>query len=407
MPEERRLDPGDGQPRTLGEFMERHGAVAGARLWSTTPADGESPAVQPELEPHAEPAPSDDKAAHYRTLSDDELARAFHVRVACAIDDERKASAVAAFLWSHVDEVVPLLVDDSLLESALIDAEDHLAGVGVEAAAADDDDAPAIQLRSRAREAAEEKRTDPTDGNLYTKAEFVAEYGGVEEWDAAAPKARDARPQRARGGRRHQRQPEDVAADESEEREAQEAGNRWLRDLEWPSEPPSRKTGLGISYEFLDHTADVILHTWAKTKMESWEQQVLAMFAYMVNDGANVLEDSVAITEHVDICVDALDEDYLLMKYMQEFLYHFANPDRKIVFREVRIVGVDFESRPMRLAARGWGELYRPHGADRHPKGTDVKAVTLECMRHNEPGKDTESAVVPQDCWSSYCIVDI
>lgn len=32
-----------------------------------------------------------------------------------------------------------------------------------------------------------ERRIDPADGNAYTLAEFVLEYGGTHEWDSAAP----------------------------------------------------------------------------------------------------------------------------------------------------------------------------------------------------------------------------
>eukprot|EP01065_Artemidia_motanka_P017603 TRINITY_DN21030_c0_g1_i1.p2 TRINITY_DN21030_c0_g1~~TRINITY_DN21030_c0_g1_i1.p2 ORF type:complete len:189 (+),score=54.08 TRINITY_DN21030_c0_g1_i1:78-569(+) len=31
----------------------------------------------------------------------------------------------------------------------------------------------------------EERRIDPADGNVYTKAEFLLQYGGAAEWDAA------------------------------------------------------------------------------------------------------------------------------------------------------------------------------------------------------------------------------
>ena len=35
--------------------------------------------------------------------------------------------------------------------------------------------------------AGEERRVDITDGNAYTKAEFIAEYGGTLQWDIAKP----------------------------------------------------------------------------------------------------------------------------------------------------------------------------------------------------------------------------
>ena len=35
--------------------------------------------------------------------------------------------------------------------------------------------------------AEEERRIDPADGNAYTLADFIDEYGGREQWDAARP----------------------------------------------------------------------------------------------------------------------------------------------------------------------------------------------------------------------------
>ena len=35
----------------------------------------------------------------------------------------------------------------------------------------------------------EEKRVDPADGRKYSKSEFIAQYKGVREWNAAAPGA--------------------------------------------------------------------------------------------------------------------------------------------------------------------------------------------------------------------------
>ena len=32
------------------------------------------------------------------------------------------------------------------------------------------------------------RRVDPSNGVAYTRAEFIAEYGGTAEWDAAAPR---------------------------------------------------------------------------------------------------------------------------------------------------------------------------------------------------------------------------
>jgi len=46
--------------------------------------------------------------------------------------------------------------------------------------------APLNQFSSISTSLEEERRVDPSDGNLYTKNEFVQAYGGLKEWDMAA-----------------------------------------------------------------------------------------------------------------------------------------------------------------------------------------------------------------------------
>ena len=45
--------------------------------------------------------------------------------------------------------------------------------------------------------AQKERRTDPSDGRQYTKEDFKACYGGYKEWDAAAPKEKKVEPKKA------------------------------------------------------------------------------------------------------------------------------------------------------------------------------------------------------------------
>jgi SHS2 domain-containing protein len=88
-------------------------------------------------------------------------------------------------------------------------------------------------------------------------------------------------------------------------------------------------------YEYLDHTADVQLHSWGDTLKESFEQIAVAMFSYMTEiDTVKMSKE-----ETIEIQLDAEDDILnLVFKWLDEWLFLFsAEPffiARKVIIHE-------------------------------------------------------------------------
>lgn len=126
-------------------------------------------------------------------------------------------------------------------------------------------------------------------------------------------------------------------------------------------------------YEYLDHTADVQLHSWGDTLKESFEQIAMAMFGYMTE-----IETVEMLDEHeLEVRLEPGDGDLLNMVYhwLDEWLFVFcAEPffiPRKIEIKE-------FDMTEWRIRAVGYGEQF---SLDKHPQGTEVKAITYSNMQ--------------------------
>ena len=159
----------------------------------------------------------------------------------------------------------------------------------------------------------------------------------------------------------------------------------------------------GGGVEYLDHTADVQIHSWAASLEETLEWQVLGMFGYMTD------RSMVAPTESISVRVDdAHDINSLLYKLMDEFLFHFSA--EFFTVHELRITLLDQEN--WALEATAWGERW---DRTKHPCGTEVKAITFQCMQVTPPGEDdveeerleNNRVDVPKHLWNSYVIIDI
>lgn len=132
-------------------------------------------------------------------------------------------------------------------------------------------------------------------------------------------------------------------------------------------EAPAKK------FEYLDHTADVQLHSWGDTLQESFEQIAMAMFGYITD-----IETVEMNEEHeLEVNLEPGDGDLLNMVFhwLDEWLFVFcAEP----FFIPGRIEIKEFDMENYRIRAIGYGEQF---SLDKHPQGTEVKAITYSNMQ--------------------------
>ncbi|KAF6774968.1 hypothetical protein AHF37_05191 [Paragonimus kellicotti] len=114
-------------------------------------------------------------------------------------------------------------------------------------------------------------------------------------------------------------------------------------------------------YEYLDHTADVQLHSWGDSLAEAFEQIAMAMFGYMTTD-----YDTVEMLETYETEAEVVQASVTI-------------PPACFSIQVVKITEFDFEN--FRIKSVGWGE---PFQLGKHPQGTEVKAITYSNMQIHE-----------------------
>jgi len=132
-----------------------------------------------------------------------------------------------------------------------------------------------------------------------------------------------------------------------------------------------------VKFEYLDHTADVQIHSWGENLEEAFEQSAVAMFGYMTE------MDTVQIKETFDVEVtEAGDLLSLLYQFLDELLFAFC-ADPFFIARKVKII--EFDKENFTIKARAFGETF---DLNKHPQGTEVKAITYSNMQvHDNAGK--------------------
>eukprot|EP00906_Rhabdomonas_costata_P018741 RCo027326 len=159
-------------------------------------------------------------------------------------------------------------------------------------------------------------------------------------------------------------------------------------------EKESTKTGLALppeapviraqsNYEFLDHTADVQIHSWGVVVEEAFEFAALAMFDYMTERRTVDIDESCTY----DFTVNGHDWESLLFAFMDEVLYHFHGDG--VAARELKVTQLDREN--FTISARGWGEKFN---LAKHPQGTEIKAITFSNMQIWEKDDRTDIFVI-------------
>ncbi|MGD0021257.1 MAG: archease [Smithellaceae bacterium] len=114
-------------------------------------------------------------------------------------------------------------------------------------------------------------------------------------------------------------------------------------------------------YKLLNHTADIGIEVWGKTKKELFASTVEAMFDLMVDlAGANSVNEKVVTVKGADI------ED-LLVNFLREALYLFNG--KKWIIKQCKRL----EMKSGQIVAQLQGE---PYDSDKHQLKTEIKAVT-------------------------------
>lgn len=131
----------------------------------------------------------------------------------------------------------------------------------------------------------------------------------------------------------------------------------------------SRYESVVKNFEYLDHTADVQIHSWGEDLSEAFEQSAMGMFNYMTDING------VVPRSHREISVEADDLESLLYRYLDELLF-LMSCEPYFIPREVKVT--EFDRNNFRIKAVGYGEEFdlKRHGG----QGTEIKAITYSAM---------------------------
>jgi len=126
------------------------------------------------------------------------------------------------------------------------------------------------------------------------------------------------------------------------------------------------KTG---KFEFLEHTADILIAAHGQTLEEAFENAALAMF--------EVMTDTTKInpTQEDTVEVEAEDEYALLYSWLESLLVKFEV--NGMLYSKFKIASLEDAPEGFKLKANVWGEKYT---AEKHPQKVAVKAVTYHRM---------------------------
>jgi SHS2 domain-containing protein len=126
------------------------------------------------------------------------------------------------------------------------------------------------------------------------------------------------------------------------------------------------KTG---KFEFLEHTADVLIAAHGQTLEQAFENAALAMFEVMTNTT------KIDTVQEETVEVEAEDEYALLYSWLEALLVKFEI--KGMLFSKFKIERIQDTPDGYKLQASVWGEKFN---AEKHPQKVAVKAVTYHRM---------------------------
>ncbi len=122
-------------------------------------------------------------------------------------------------------------------------------------------------------------------------------------------------------------------------------------------------------FEFLEHTADILIAAHGQNLEEAFENAALAMFEVMTDTT------KVNSVQEETIEVSAEDEYALLYSWLEALLVKFEV--NGMLYSKFKIVNLQDTGEEFKLKGTIWGEKF---DAQRHPQKTAVKAVTYHRM---------------------------
>jgi SHS2 domain-containing protein len=138
---------------------------------------------------------------------------------------------------------------------------------------------------------------------------------------------------------------------------------------------------LVVSYEILDHTADIRIRAFGGDMAGLLRSAVLAMAALMADTGG--------VRSDVTVTVEASGEtpEELLVHLLSEVLY--VHHTRRMVFQGAEVEIPDESA--LRAVCTLSGE---PYDAGRHEPGYDIKAVTYHDLKIERAGDRLTAEIV-------------
>jgi SHS2 domain-containing protein len=131
-------------------------------------------------------------------------------------------------------------------------------------------------------------------------------------------------------------------------------------------------------YEFLDHTADVLIRAYGKSLEEAFGSAAEALFA-LITDYAHIRP-----TRQVELDVESIDQEGLLVSFLSRLI---------VVFETDNLVLTDFSitfTSENALSVTAGAEPFDEHT---HGQGTPVKGISYHMMEINEPRRGDQASV--------------
>ena len=131
-------------------------------------------------------------------------------------------------------------------------------------------------------------------------------------------------------------------------------------------------------YEFIEHTADVIIRAYGDTLEDAFAESAQAMF--------DIITDSTPIERQrpVEFTVDAIDRESLLVTFLSKLIA--VHEIERLVLGHFTVTF----TAPTSLHVMSYGEPFDP---ERHGKGIHVKAVAYHMLEIREPSQESEAVV--------------